>query len=147
VARGEEDAAAPLGGLAEFGRRAVQSADGQFRVDGVLAAAVVGVVDDAAAFGHHRQDVLLVRPAFAEFETEPVVPVAVGEAAVVGEVVLAGGRHVTGDTGVDEVVDQSGSGGCVGGREYRHGRHCPPWRADAYPPPVRRGEVERGSRR
>ena len=51
------------------------------------------------ALRHHREHVLLVGPAVAELQAEPVVAVAVRQLAVVGEVVLAGRGDVARDAG------------------------------------------------
>ncbi len=119
VAGGEEDPLPAVGGLAQAGRHPLQGVDRQLRVDGVLALPVRGVVVHPAALGHHGEDVLLVGPAVAELQTEPVVAVAVGELPVVGEVVVAWCGDVPRDTRTDEVVDEGGAAG------YRHGPIVP----------------------
>lgn len=89
VAGGEEDPFGALDGLAEPGGGPVQGVDGQLRVDGVLPEPVLRIVADPAPLGHHGQHVLLVAPPVAQLQAQPVVPVPVGQAAVVGQVVVA----------------------------------------------------------
>lgn len=114
VAGGEQHPLVPVGRLAQPGRRALQGVDGQLGVDGVLAEPVLRVVADPAPLGHHGQHVLLVAPPVAELEAQPEVAVAVGELAVVGEVVVTRGRDVSGYTRADEMFDEGGAAG------YRH---------------------------
>jgi hypothetical protein len=107
------------GGLAQPRGHPVEGVDGQLGVDGVLPGAVGGVVVHPAPLGHDGEDVLLVGPPVAELQAEPVVPVAVGELAVVGEVVVARGGDVSRDPGPDKVLDEGGA------TEYRHGPIVP----------------------
>ena len=101
----EEHPLLPVRRLAQPGRHPLQAADGQLRVDGVLAVPVLRVVVDPHPLRHHREHVLLVVPAVAELQTEPVVAVAVRQLAVVGEVVLTRGGDLARDTGLHKVVD------------------------------------------
>src|SRR5690606_40179363 len=72
---------------------------------------------DADPLRHHREHVLLVAPAVAELQPEPVVAVTVRQLAVVGEVVLAGGGDIARDAGGGAVAEQVGA---AGGPGYRH---------------------------
>src|SRR5690606_36680207 len=64
---------------------------------------------------------LVVAPALAELQPEPVVAFTVRQLAVVGEVVLAGGGDIARDAGGGEVAEQFGA---AGGPGYRHAPHC-----------------------
>lgn len=126
VAGGEEDPFGALDGLAQPGGGPVQGVDGQLGVDGVLPEPVLRIVADPAPLGHHGQHVLLVAPPVAQLEAQPVVPVPVGQAAVVGQVVVPRGGDVPRDARTDEVFDEGGAAG------YRHGAIVP-WRVPGVP--------------